>query len=175
MFYDIENRPSENPQKEYFLLNNFLDKIGGVTAEITEMVMLMSVEVTDELKNWNNFSVKDIMDEHFKTLINAKRDFGIEQVINSKELYTKLSNNGLVGEILDVKLVTLDWLWEKVKENYNSLRDGTKSGLFNQIFNQLKSLLTSLLKALGLPTDIFEENFDLLISLLEMAKQENRE
>ena len=171
MFYNIESLPSNEPEKDFFLLNNFLDNVQVATKEIAGYIDVMSVDETDKLSF--SFSLENIIEEHFKLLVNAKREFKIEQVMNPKELFTKLTNNGLVSEVLHVKLMTLDWLWEKFKNNINRLKDGTKSTLFLQLLNQLKSILKSLLNVLGISSDIFEEDFDLLMSMLEMCNQNN--
>ena len=113
MFYKTLSYPQESPQKEFYLLNNFLDKTSIVVDEIATNLMTMTIEEVDKMKT--HFSLSDFMKEQFQFLAQAKRDFKIDQVINSKEIYAKLTINGLTGDTLLVKLSALDWLWEKAE------------------------------------------------------------
>lgn len=76
MFYNIESLPSNEPEKDFFLLNNFLDNVQVATKEIAGYIDVMSVDETDKLSF--SFSLENIIEEHFKLLVNAKREFKIE-------------------------------------------------------------------------------------------------
>ena len=170
MFYKDENFSQESPKKEFFLLNNFLDKIPLVVDEIAIQLEGMSIEEIDKMKT--HFSLSKIMNDTFQLIAQGKRDFKIEQITNPKEIYIKLTINGLTGDTLSAKLSLLDWLWEKAENLFTFLRDGKHITLFYQLINQLKSILSSLLNCLGINTDIYNEAFDLLMSFLEMCNQD---
>lgn len=168
MFYKIENTPTDAFNRDLYLINNFLKEIPKVVDEVAENLQDMAV---DEIDKMNYFSLPDLINEHFKLLVNAQRQLKVEQVLDSKGIYIKMSDNGLTGESLSAKLQVLDWLWEKAQKLFIDLKEGEFHDLFSSLINQMKSILKSILSVLGIDSDIFEEDFDLLISVLEMCKQ----
>jgi hypothetical protein len=169
MFYKKISFEEESPSKEFYLLNNYLDKLPFVLNEITSRIDDMSIEEIDNMRT--RFSISKIINETFQLLAQTRRDFKIEQINVPKELYTKLAHNGLVGDALVAKLSAVDWLWEKALSLWDTLRNGENTTLFYQLFNQLKSILSSLLNCLGFSADIFNEAIDLLMSFIEMSNQ----
>ncbi len=168
MFYKIDKIPDDEYNKDIFLSSNFLEKCPEVVKSIAYELSMMTLDVTDKMYT----NVEEIMASTFEFLVNSKRDFKIESVTNPKELYKKLSENGLTGESLYAKLKVLDWLWEKAQKLFNDLLGGKFYHLFNALLNQLKSILKSILNAQGFPFDIFEEAFDLLNSFLPLCDTE---
>ena len=172
MFYKTEGLPEEIINKDFFLLNNFIDNTQVVTKAITIEFQDMCQEVIDSMKY--QFSLKDIIEEQFNSLSIAKRDFRIEQALNLKELYRKLAENGLTSDSLYAKLQILDWFWEKCKINFYELRGGLSQNLFNSFLTLLSDVLESILNALGFKVDIFKESLSLLKSLIEMCNTKNQ-
>lgn len=169
MFYKELNFQEESPSMEFYLLNNFLDQTPKIVDTIAVNFQEMSYEEVDNMKY--KFSLSKIMNETFQLISRIKMDFKIEQVTNTKDVYSKLAENGLVGEFLIAKLSVLDWLWEKAESLFVTLRSGQNTNLFYQLINQLKSILSSLLNCLGFSADIFNEAIDLLMSFIEMSNQ----
>lgn len=170
MFYEELKFQEESPSKDFYLLNNYLDKIPAVLSGVASGLEEMSIREIDNMRT--HFSISQIIDETFRLLAQSRRDFKIEQINTPQELYTKLSLNGLVGETLVAKLSVLDWLWKKAEPLLITLRNGENTSLFYQLMNQLKSILSSLLNCLGINVDIFSEAIDLLMSFIEMSNQD---
>ncbi len=170
MFYKELNFIEESPSKEFYLLNNFLDKTPTLLSGFASALEEMSIKEIDEMRT--HFSISIIIDETFRLIAQSSRDFKIEQINAPKELFTKLALNGLVGESLVAKLSVLDWLWKKAESLLITLRNGKNTNLFYQLLNQLKSILSSLLNCLGINVDIFNEAIDLLMSFIEMSNQD---
>jgi hypothetical protein len=169
MFYKSIKLPEQDIDKDFFLINNFLEKCPEIVKKITMELSMMSIEVTNDEMDLN---IEKIIDSTFELLVNSKREFKIESITNPKILYKKIFENGLTSESLIAKLKILDWLWEKSQEFFNDLRGGMYYNLFHALINQIKSLLKSILNALGFPTDIFEEALDLLNSFLPICNND---
>ena len=169
MFYKLKNIPDDSLQKDFFLINNFLNELPNAVKKIAEDFHFITQDETENIENYVN--IKDVIISNFELIINAKRDFKIEEVTNTKEIYTKLAINGLTGENLYAKLQMLDWLWYKTKDNPETLKSGLNDSFYTALIKLLKSILSSILKASGFPTDIFEEALDLLNSFKEMGKK----
>ena len=178
MFYTDLIKPGSSPEVEFFLINNFIEKIPLVVNKITINIQEMCQGEFEKKKY--DIDLKKFIEDDFKLLLVAKRDLKIEQVANTETFFKKLSENGLTGESLFTKLKVLDWFWEKAKNNFYELRGGNnENGNFYNIFfsllNQMKSILKSILNLLNISSDIFDEIFDLLISLLEMCNTRTQE
>lgn len=167
MFYNIENQPENTLEKDFFLIDNFLKEVPNVVNKIAIEFQDMAQDEIDDMKEFIN--LKEIIESQFKFLLIANRDFKIEQVANPKELYKKLSDNGLAGESLYAKLQVLDWLWKRAKEKFVTLMSGLNNSLYASLINQIKSILGSILNALGINSDIYDEAMDLLFSFKELC------
>ena len=169
MFYKLESIPEDSLQKDFFLINNFLNKLPDAVKKIAEDFHDIADDDPEIIKVYGN--IKDVIVSNFGFLINAERDIKIEEVTNTKEIYTKLANNGLTGDSLYVKLQMLDWLWYKTKDNPETLKSGLNDSFYSALINIIKSILSSILNALGFPSDIFNEALVLLNSYKEMSKE----
>jgi hypothetical protein len=169
MFYNLENTPENSLEKDFFLINNFLKETPKVVSEIADMFQNNAFDETDNISGYVN--IKDVIITNFGFIINDIRDFKIEQVTNTKEIYTKLTDNGLTNDSLYAKLQMLDWLWFKTKDHPETLRSGLNDSFYTALIKLLKSILLSILKAIGLPFDIYEEALELLNSFKEMGKE----
>jgi hypothetical protein len=165
MFYNKENLPADQTEKVYFLITNFLDEAEKITNLIAEKFSDMTHEILDDF----DLNLKQIISRTFVTLPQVRRDFVIESVNQSDVLFKKLTDNGLVGDSLNCKLIALDWLWNKARNFFLDLMDGKYNYLFWILLNQLKSILGSILKSLGISTDIYDEAYDLLMSFSIMS------
>ena len=167
MFYNLENTPGDSLQKDFFLINNFLNEIPNAVKKLAEDFYFIADNDDTDLHGL----IKDVIISNFGTLIDVKRDFKIEETTHTEEILKKLANNGLTGDSLYAKLQMLDWLWYKTKDHPETLRSGLNDSFYTALINILKSILESILNALGFPSDIFKEALVLLNSFKEMAKE----
>lgn len=169
MFIKNLKLPESQLEKDFFLLDNFLDKVPIIVNQLVEKIQQTNSDVFERMEI--KFSISELYKSQFKFLINAKREFRIQQLTNVREVYSKLTENGLTEDSLNLKMNVLDWFWYKVKDLFSKLSDKDNHSLFEKFITQLKSTLVSLLSALGINADIFEEALDLLTSFLEIIKK----
>jgi Zn-dependent oligopeptidase len=168
MFYKNLDLPSSNPEVEFYLIRNFLN----VTPEFLKSIAERLREMTFDLTDYSYLDLEKIVSETFERLTLAKREFSIEVITSAKELFRKLEEHGLTGEFLIAKLKTLDWLWEKAQNLFESLMSGLNVSLFNALLNQISSILSSLMSALGLNSDVFKECIDLMLSFAVLSNRD---
>ena len=172
MFYDNVKNLGDSPLNDDFvLLENFLNKLPEAIDEIGHDLRDICNDVFDK-SSFMTRSVYDtpsIINEHFKQLITHKRELKSEIVLDNKSLYKKLEAHGLTGDSLHVKLSFLDWLWKTAKDNIVAVKQALNNGLVQTLINSLQSILGSLMKTLGFNPDIFDEDFNLLLVMIEMG------
>jgi hypothetical protein len=166
MFYKNLELPNNDFEKDVFLLRNFLDKTPTLLDTIAYEFKQMTAEVFLDV---HSLDIQRIVNSTFEKLRIARVDLGIDAVLDDKLTIEKLTNNGLTGESLYAKLISLDWLWEKAQKLFLNLRDGLNLDIFQTLLNQIKSILRSLLLALGIDSDIYDECIDLLLSFSVMS------
>jgi len=168
MFSQIDDLPSDEVERDLFLVTNFLNNVSIVTINIAKEFQ----DMTFDIQQLSDLSLTNVVSETFKKLSPVIIDLEREFLKNKLEFFKKFNDNGLTGESLNCKLIALDWLWLKAKDLFMNLKSGEYIGLFRALINQLKSLLKSILSSFGYSNDIFDEIFDLLISFSEMCNNE---
>lgn len=168
MFIKGLDIPQPSTDKDLYLLDNFLQKLPEVVTQLMDKLHEINMSIFKIMEI--NFSVPDLFKERFSFLNEAKRKLTIRKNSNLENLYSKLTENGLTENMLILKMKILDWFWEKTDSLLFSFKNVKNSNLLGHFINQLKSLLKSLLSALGINSDVYEECFDLLSSILEMRK-----
>ena len=171
MFIKNLKLPESQLEKDFFLLDNFLDKVPIIVNQLVEKIQETNSEVFERMEI--KFSIPELFKSQFEFLINAKREFKIQQLTTIREIYSKLTENGLTEDSLNLKMNVLNWFWYKVEKLLPDLLNTKNHSLFEKFIYQLKSILISLSNALGINSDLFEEAFDLLLSFLEMIKNKN--
>ncbi len=172
MFYDeVKNLAGSGFNDDFVLLENFLTKLPEVVDEIGYELRDICNDVFSNSGYMTRsvYETPSIINEHFKQLIAPKRELKNESILDPKSLYRKLDEHGLTGDSLHIKLSFLDWLKKAVKDNITAIRKALNNGLVQSLINSLQSILGSLLKALGFNPDIFDEDFNLLLIMVEMG------
>jgi hypothetical protein len=171
MFYQNLELPSNEIERDFFLINNFLKNVPTVVNHLADAFRNNAQFEIDEIKGFKDFDVV------IKSEI-GKLDAISSQILErlreqSDDSYKNLAKVGLTNDTLSAKLQMLDWLWYKIKgENERgTLRNSLNDSFFTQFINMLKSVLKSLFNAFELNSDLFEEALDLLNAFKELAKQ----
>lgn len=172
MFIKGLQLPESPLEKDFFLLDNFLQELPAVVNQLVERLQEVNSQIFTQMEI--KFSISELFKEQFEVLRTYKRNLRLELLTNVKEIYYKLTENGLTENSLNLKMNVLDWFWDRVKDLFSNLENIGNHSLFEKFINQLKSILVSLLSALGINSDIFEEAFDLLSSFLEMVKRKEQ-
>jgi hypothetical protein len=170
MFYQIDNTPPNQMDRDLFLVSNFLNKISVVTYNIAKEFH----DLTIEIPQLYDLNISEVVDLTFKKNLSPILTY-IELEFSHKKAnnHQKLVNNELTGENLKLKLTSLDALFIKGQDSFVNLMNGESSSfdLFRTLTDQLKSFLKSILSCFGFCHIIFDEVFDLLTSFSEMYKR----
>ncbi len=170
MFYQIDNTPPNQIDRDLFLVSNFLNKISVVTYNIAKEFH----DLTIEIPHLYDLNISEVVDLTFKKNLSPILTY-IELEFSHKKAnnHQKLVNNELTGENLKLKLTSLDAIFIKGHDLFVNLMNGESSSfdLFRVLTDQLKSLLKSILSCFGFCHIIFDEVFDLLSSFSEMYKR----
>lgn len=168
MFYQNLELPSNEVERDFFLINNFLKNVPIVVNHLVDAFRDIAQIEIDEIKGFKNFN-EVIKSEIGK--LDAISGQILERIrVQSDESYKNLEKVGLTRNTLSAKLQMLDWLWYKMKDFVDTLKWSWNDSFFTQFINMVKSVITSLFNAFGLDSDLFEEALDLLNAFKEIAK-----
>src|SRR5690606_18509787 len=85
------------------------------------------------------FSIPELFKRQFEFLRIYREKLKFEKSLNIREIYYKLTENGLTENSLNLKMNVLDWFWYKVKDLFSELLNIDNHSLFEKFITQLKS------------------------------------